>query len=106
MNQLNELLKRGSPLNAESPLDLDEVRQMRRVVLNAPSSDAIRRWPMLLGVAAFGAAVAMVVFLVPHSARQAAERAPSVMPEVRSLQFSTPGGTRVFWTLHTNSDLR
>ena len=107
MNTLDELLRKGSPLNSEPPLDAAELQAMRRAVLNAEPART-RYWPMLVSIASLAVIALTLTMWMPRSEKpiRSIDVPPDSTPEVRRIQFSTPGGTRVFWTMTSNFDVR
>ena len=108
LKDIRSLLTEADPLRAEPTLSEDDASRMRRVVVSAASVREPRRlfWPRAIAVAAL--VVLMVAAgtlggrrsapLEPHDASGGAETPPSI-DERRQLQFATPGGTRIIWTL-------
>jgi hypothetical protein len=103
------LLEAGDPLRSEGPLNASDVARMRHTVL-AAGQGAPRMpwfWPRVV------AATALVVLMVlagtmanrtttPRSGAPADAtkvRVPEDPAERRQLQFETPGGTRIIWTI-------
>jgi hypothetical protein len=110
MKDVRTLLVDGDPLCGEPALDTDEAQRMRQTVLDAvvqPSAGSAA-WQRVAAVAA------VVVMLIAAGAL--AMRAPAPMPsgtvnpdglapasdvagERLQVQFATPGGTRIIWTI-------
>ena len=104
---MRALLQAADPLRSEPALSRPDVERMRQAVLNAePPTAPLTLWPRTF------AAAALVVLLViagaiasrdngrpvePGGATKVA--APSDPAERRQLQFETPGGTRIIWTI-------
>jgi hypothetical protein len=100
-------LEAADPLRSEDPLSATAVEQMRQTVLNAGSTLKHFEWfwPRALG------AVALVVLMVIVGSQASRNKPTSVdagdinvavaaePAERRQLQFETPGGTRIIWTL-------
>jgi hypothetical protein len=151
--RIRQLLREGDPFAGESTLNPEEIREMRRTVLNA-LPDPRERWFRLLPALALAGAAAVAVLIavlalrpgsgappkaapprmaaVPapappapapvaepalreetrkiqprHHRRPSAPRPPRTEETVASLegtalreiQFTTPGGTRILWTV-------
>ena len=106
-DEIHTLLKAADPLRDEPPLPAADVERMRHVVLNAelPAASSLTFWPRAL------AAAALVVLIVlggvisrkrggsPEPGEATKVAAPAEPAERRQLQFETPGGTRIIWTL-------
>jgi hypothetical protein len=100
-------LEAADPLRSEDPLGGTAVELMRQTVLNAGSTVKHFEWfwPRALG------AVALLVLMVIVGSQASRNKLTSVdagdtkgeVPaepaERRQLQFETPGGTRIIWTL-------
>lgn len=118
MNTLRELLQQADPagpLNHEPGLSTADVQAMRRAVLRAAVQPAPRpAWPGALAVAA----VVVVMVLAGAAAgrrlppretvpQQEAGAAGALSEEERrQVQFATPGGTRIIWTIDPNFHIR
>lgn len=109
---VRSLLERADPLRSESGMSEADVARMRHELLTAPRESQAARmipmiWPRAVAVAA--AVVLMVVVATIAGSRRPGGVAPPpvekavVVPEADGerlqLQFATPGGTRVIWTL-------
>lgn len=107
MKDIRAWLTEADPLRAEPLISEDDASRMRRVVVSAASVRESPRlfWPRAIAIAA------LVVLMVAagtlggrrtapleHDATVGGE-APSAIDERRQLQFATPGGTRIIWTL-------
>jgi hypothetical protein len=110
MKDVRTLLAEGDPLRCEPGLDADEAQRIRQTVLDAmvQPSAASAAWQRVAVVAA------VVVILIAAGAL--ATRGPASMPsrtvdpdglapasegtgERLQVQFATPGGTRIIWTI-------
>ena len=109
MKDLRSLLEEADPLRRESGLSEDEAARMHAVVVNA-ARQAVRSSPFWSGALAMATAVALIVIAgtlnemrPPNRAVVSQEVAPAIVKvasvERRQLQFSTPGGTRIIWTI-------
>lgn len=116
MKSLRTLLEDADPLgplSAERGPSTEDVQAMRRAVLGAAVQPApLLAWPRALAVAAV---VVTMVIAGTAAGRRWSVHGP-VMPQEanavtdkdgrRQLQFSTPGGTRIIWTIDPNFQLR
>lgn len=107
-DDIHALLQAADPLRNEPALSASDVERMRHAVVNAEQPPGVVTvwWPRAL------AAAALVVLLViagtiggrdnprPPLPGDATKVAAPVDPgERRQLQFETPGGTRIIWTI-------
>ena len=115
MTDLNNRLRESDPLRREPGLSCDDVERMRRALIAAAHSAPVRRirWSRPFGIMAV-AVLTLVIGAV------ATRRVPSERPERRvsrsatpalseqrtQVHFSTPGGTRIVWTLDPAFQLR
>jgi hypothetical protein len=109
MTDIRDRLREADPVLTEPALARDEVAAMRRRVLETAHGPRVNAsdWKRTLAFAAAGALVAGAgidtarrVSRPVHSgtAIESSPRDPT--PPVRTqLQFSTPGGTRIVWTI-------
>jgi hypothetical protein len=107
MTDIRDRLREADPLLNEPALSGDEVARMRRTILAAapaPHDTSRLHWKKMLPLAA---AVALIAGAGVDTARRTARQAPAIAtapPAVAAgsrtqLQFSTPGGTRIIWTI-------
>jgi hypothetical protein len=114
MKNLRAVLEAADPLRDEPSLSTTDARDMRRRVLVAAPAPVSIAFPGALPVAAL-----VVVMLVagiaagrrftPAGVPPAADDAASRLPadgERRQVQFATPGGTRIIWTIDPDFELR
>jgi hypothetical protein len=107
MTDLRDRLRDADPLSAEPALLPEEITAMRRTILQAvpPADVAPLRWKRALAIAA----AALIAVAGIDTSRRASTPQPRTEPP-RSpvvsaanprtqLHFSTPGGTRIIWTL-------
>ena len=106
MSTLGTLLKESDPLRHEPPLGTREAQSMRRTMLDAVRPPPAALWPRALPVAAL-----VVLMVVAGAAAGRRLKAPEPMPAGgplnagvdsagrRQVQFATPGGTRIIWTI-------
>ncbi len=120
-DEIRNFLRRGDPAGDGETLDPDEVAHLRRKILDAiPTTESPRGWrpSRALGFSVAGAAamVSLVVFLWSPSSSLRTARSPVESPAreggvrtreraVQQIQFVTPGGTRVIWTLDPDFDV-
>ena len=109
MNDLTKQLREADPVPREQGLSDDQCRDLRRQIVAAapgepiPALSLFRTLPLAI---AFSLIVALAVLSVhrPDDGRPG-ETAPHPPPASLSsggrtqLQFSTPGGTRIIWTI-------
>jgi hypothetical protein len=114
MTDLNRRLRDADPVRLEPGLPLDTVAEMRRAVIVAAHSAPRRSFlesRQLALAACLGLAVVtgvVVAHRVPSApAGDAAGALTSPEPDQRTqVQFSTPGGTRIVWTIDPGFQLR
>lgn len=110
MNDLTRRLREADPVPREPGLSDDQRRDLRRqIVAAAPAvqTPALNLWRTLPMAVAFSLIVAMAVLTVRHVDDGRAEGKTLFPPPVSfssgagrtQLQFSTPGGTRIIWTI-------
>jgi hypothetical protein len=107
IKDVRSLLAEADPLRAEPALSEDEASRMRRAVVAAAAERQTPAlfWPRVFAVAALAVLMVMAGSLgerrtVPIEPSEAAAGADApTVDERRQLQFSTPGGTRIIWTL-------
>jgi hypothetical protein len=110
MSRLQEWLKHGDPVASEPPLPDEDVRRMRRRVIDAGQqrerSFEMGRLPRLAAAMVILAAAAIGVMSWRGPAgRDSGENGPAsgatfAQPVTRQLIFETPGGTRVIWVFN------
>ena len=110
MKNLRNLLEEADPLRQERGLEPADAQAIRRRMLAAASTLAIVAWPRALPVAAV--IVLMIVAGAvagrrltgpdPATIRHHVVDASVDAHERRQVQFSTPGGTRIIWTIDPN----
>jgi hypothetical protein len=116
MKPVRSVLEDADPLRIEPELSADDAQRMRHVILSSSRQAAAARawWRPALAVAA-------ILILMAVAGTIAGLRAPTreskvdgshalVEPadagERLQVQFATPGGTRVIWTLSSDFALR
>lgn len=115
MNTLREMLQEADPagpLGEEPGLSNADVQAIRRAMLRAVAQPAPSlAWPHAVVVA--GLVVVTIVAGVAAGSRMPAretaprqEAAAATAEERRQVQFSTPGGTRIIWTIDPNFQIR
>jgi hypothetical protein len=107
MNDLRSRLTQDDPLLRERDLSGAESHRLRERILAAKPASTVSYSKVMFPIAAMLLFVAVgsgwwVRSSVPDTAL--ALEPSQVRP--RQLQFSTPGGTRVIWTLNDNFELR
>jgi hypothetical protein len=115
MKDVRAVLTEADPLRREPGLSDADAARMRRVILSEPHQIESERafWPRALAVAAV---VALMIVggtwvggrLSPSDPDLTVESAtvPDQAGERRQLQFATPGGTRIIWTLDPDFKMR
>ena len=110
MKDVRETLRDADPLRVEPALSAEEAERMRQTVLDAavvPPTGS-RVWQRAVALAA------LVVMLIGAGAivgRRLAPRVPPATPDAAApapgdpgerlqVQFATPGGTRIIWTIN------
>lgn len=114
MRNLQTELRRGDPVAIEGGLSPADLNDMRRRVLSAKGEPPPRRVGFLLGLAAVlfvatSSGVVMTRVLLQHERVKAVNVTTDQVGQrlrVRQVQYRTPGGTRVFWTLNPNLEVR
>ena len=129
MKDLRSILEEGDPLRHEPPLSAEDAARMRRAVVNAAGKDhPAPLWRGALALAAIVLLLVAVgrfagpfdsrdkdrslragraeqtnrSFRAGHAQRTATQASPGAVAEQverRQVQFATPGGTRIIWTL-------
>jgi hypothetical protein len=106
MNHIKDLLRNADPVPREAGLSPDSIADLRRAVIAAAHAAPERQvfWGRQLAMAACLTAMVVTGVLaarrVPSTTRDAS--APSTAPvsdQRTQVRFSTPGGTRIIWTL-------
>ena len=108
MTDLRDRLRAADPVTSEPALPADDVAAMRRRVIDAARETRVPAagWNRALAIAA---AVAVMTGVGIDVARRAPRQEAAALPLASTaaaapagrtqLHFSTPGGTRVVWTL-------
>ncbi len=109
MTNLRAVLEAADPLRDESALATSDAREIRRQVLGAVEAPSPLSFPRALPVAALVvlmiaagmAAGRRFTAALPQAGGEAATSAPGD-GERRQVQFATPGGTKIIWTIDPN----
>lgn len=114
MRSLRALLRDADPLRDEPSLPTADARDMRRRVLGAAQMPPVLSFQRALPVAAL--VVMMIVAGMAAGRRFADQQAPSYGGDLaqparadggrRQVQFATPGGTRIIWTIDPDFQMR
>lgn len=110
-DEIRKLLRRGDPAGDGETLPPDEVASLRRKILAAVPSGRSRGWSpaWALGLTVAAAAVLVSVVLFMPKSRPAkvltTREVHTQERTVQQIQFVTPGGTRVIWTLDPDFDV-
>ena len=113
MNDLNSRLRDADPVRHEAGLSPDVVASLRRTVIAAAHAAPVSRvfWGRQLTMAACLAVMVLTGVLaarrVPPAIRDASDPLTAPVSEQRTqVRFSTPGGTRIIWTLDPEFQLK
>ena len=112
MNHLNRLLRDADPVSREPGLSAGDVAHLRRAMLAAAHAAPVRSvlWGRQLAMAACLTVIVLVGLVaahrVPPAARDVPTAASSASDQRTQIHFSTPGGTRIVWTLDPGFQLR
>jgi len=107
-DDLRAWLLAGDPAAADPGLNPEEATRIRRQIVAAVCETPARRSLLLLAALAAAAALALLLLLP----REPAPTRPSGNPQAsdlsgpRQIQFTTERGTRIFWTLDPDFELR
>jgi hypothetical protein len=106
-NDIRAMLKSADPVRSEGPLSAADVERMRHTVLNAGHAAPNTVWFWSRALAA--AALVLIIVIAGTFANRSTNtvepadatkvRVPEEPAERRQLQFETPGGTRIIWTI-------
>ena len=115
MNDINRYLHEADPVGREPGLTPEAVAELRRVVVTAAQEPARASFG-LLALRTF--AVAATAALIVGAGVVANRRAPAAVhtsgpttaalpaTERTQVQFSTPGGTRIVWTIDPSFQIK
>ena len=110
---LKTLLQDADPVSREPGLSPDAVANLRRAVLAAAHAAPVRPvlWGRQLAMAACLAVMVLTGIVVAHRVPAAVRDVPPPPVATGSghptqVHFSTPGGTRIIWTLDPGFQLR
>jgi hypothetical protein len=113
MSDLKTLLRDADPVPREPALPPDTVAGLRRAVLAAARAAPVRPvlWGRQLAMAACLSVMVLVGLVAAHRVPSAVRDVPrpttaSASPQRTQVHFSTPGGTRIIWTLDPGFQLR
>lgn len=112
MNNLKDLLRDADPVPREPGLSRDAVADLRRTMLAAAHAAPARHvfWARQLTMAACLTVMVLTGLLaayrVPPAVRDIPSPASSASAQRTQVHFSTPGGTRIIWTLDPDFQLR
>jgi hypothetical protein len=106
MNTLQDRLRDSDPVSREAGLSPDAVASLRRTVIAAAHASPMRPvfWGRQLAMAACLTVMVLTGVLaarrVPTATRDAIAPTTAPVSDQRTqVRFSTPGGTRIIWTL-------
>lgn len=112
MNDLKSLLRDADPVPREPGLSDADVANLRRAVLAAADAAPVRSlfWGRQLAMAGCLTVMVLAGIVAAHRVPPAVRDVPqaaSAAPDQRTqIHFSTPGGTRIVWTLDPGFQLR
>jgi hypothetical protein len=113
MKDLRALLRDADPVVREPGLPHETVAELRRNVLAAAHPPAVRPvlWARQLAMAACLTLIVVAGLVTAHRVPPAVRDVPAPATSTASdqrtqIHFSTPGGTRVVWTLDPGFQLR
>lgn len=112
MNNLNKLLRDADPVSREPGLSAGNVAALRRAMLAAAHAAPVRsvRWGRQLAMAACLTVIVLgglvTAHRVPPAVRDVPSATSSASDQRTQIHFSTPGGTRIVWTLDPDFQLR
>ena len=112
MSNLNALLRDADPVSREPGLSPDVVADLRRAMLVAAHETPVGRvaWGRQLAMAACLTVMVLTGIVVAHRVPAAVRDVPtppaSSSAQRTQVHFSTPGGTRIIWTLDPAFQLR
>jgi hypothetical protein len=113
MNTLKHHLRDADPVPREPGLSPDTVAGLRRTVIAAAHAAPVRPvlWGRQLALAACLAVVVLTGVLaarrVPTAIRDTPDSLTAAVSDQRTqVRFSTPGGTRIIWTLDPGFQLQ
>src|SRR4051812_47869960 len=113
MNDLKTVLRDGDPVSREGGMEPDAVSRMRGAVV-AVARAADRRPALVSKQVAMAACLTAMVITgvigarrVPDASRAAnSSPIPGAGDQRTQVHFSTPGGTRIVWTLDPSFQIR
>ena len=111
MKDLHALLTEADPVRETPELPREDARALRRVVLTAaPATSTVSQpWPGAVSIAAV--VVIMIAVGIAAGVRVPPPEESAAVGEViepverTQVQFATPGGTRIIWTLDPEFEL-
>lgn len=112
MNDLTRRLRDADPVAREPGLSAGDAADLRRAMLAAAHAAPLRSvlWGRQLTMAACLTVIVLVGVVaahrVPSAARDVPATASSASDQRTQIHFSTPGGTRIVWTLDPGFQLR
>jgi hypothetical protein len=112
MNTLNDLLRDADPVSREPGLSPDAIADLRRAMLAAAHAEPVRSvfWMRQLTMAACLTVLVLAglvaAYRVQPVVRDVPNPAGSASAQRTQIHFSTPGGTRIIWTLDPGFQLR
>jgi hypothetical protein len=103
-NELNSRLRKADPIVREGELSSEQIEVMRRQILATfHSQQAVHdKWLLRPAVAIVGLLLLVIGLAVRMGPVSRIETPSQPAGEVTHVQFDTPSGTRIVWTLNPN----
>lgn len=113
MKDIRHLLRDADPLAHEPGLPRDAIAALRRAVIAAADARPVRSiaWGRQIAMAACLTVMVVAGLVAAHRVPVVVREAPDPVASAGSatptqIHFSTPGGTRIIWTLDPRFQLR
>ena len=112
MNDFTKLLRDADPVSREPGLSAGDVADLRRAMLAAAHAAPVRPgpWGRQFAMAACLTVIVLVGIVAAHRVPPAVRDVPTIASSASDqrtqIHFSTPGGTRIVWTLDPGFQLR
>lgn len=105
--ELTSLLRHHDPAAGKSLSEADRARLLRNTLTTPPRTAP--RGRLMIATAMLALAITTLVFVIRkrtltpvQQVRPQVLTAQTTAPAVRQIQYATPGGTRIVWTLDPN----
>jgi len=112
MTDLGRLLREADPVTLEPGLPPDAVADLRRLVIATAHAAPVHRvlWRRQLAMAGCLTVMVLAGIVAAHRVPPAIREVPvptgAASAQRTQIHFSTPGGTRIVWTLDPDFQLR